>query len=282
MEKRMSETAHWEIYVIEFARSKDQPWVDLVNGMYDEGTMDLPFSFILAKHGGRNVLIDTGFMKAESGGNFSDKFGIPWWISPVRMLAELGLAPGDITDIIFSHAHFDHMGSIGEFPNARLYLQKQELLSWHEAMALPPQFGFLTAIIDPDSLRAAFDASVEHRLTLVDGDRDNLLPGVHVRLGQGHTMGQQFVIIETSRGRLVISGDCVYSSRNLTGHKHDGVYQPLNNAVGSVWDQLKTIDRINAEIGGDLNRLIILHDSERWKGLPIVKEIDGFRIVKAA
>jgi glyoxylase-like metal-dependent hydrolase (beta-lactamase superfamily II) len=278
----MAQTEHWEIYVIEFARSKNQPWVDLVNGMYDDGPTDLPFSFILARRGDRNVLVDTGFMKDETGPNFSDKFGIPWWISPVRMLAELGLAPDDITDIIVSHAHFDHMGSIDQFPKARLYLQKQELLSWHEAMALPPQYGFLTAIIDPDNLRAAFDASVEHRLTLVDGDRDDLLPGIHVRLGQGHTMGQQFVIVETSRGRIVLSGDCVYSSRQLTGHKHDGVYQPLNNAVGSVWDQLKTIDRINTEIGGNLDQLIILHDSERWKGLPVVKEVEGFRIVKAA
>ncbi|AEH90403.1 N-acyl homoserine lactonase family protein [Mesorhizobium opportunistum] len=278
----MAQAEHWQIYVIEFARSKNQPWVDLVNGMYDDGPTDLPFSFILAQRGDRNVLVDTGFMKDETGPNFSDKFGIPWWISPVRMLAELGLAPDDITDIIVSHAHFDHMGSIDQFPKARLYMQKQELLSWHEAMALPPQYGFLTAIIDPDDLRAAFDASVEHRLTLVDGDRDDLLPGIHVRLGQGHTMGQQFVIVETSRGRIVLSGDCVYSSRQLTGHKHDGVYQPLNNAVGSVWDQLKTIDRINTEIGGNLERLIILHDSERWKGLPVVKEVEGFRIVKAA
>jgi glyoxylase-like metal-dependent hydrolase (beta-lactamase superfamily II) len=278
----MADATHWEVFVIEFARSKNQPWVDLVNGMYEDGPVDLPFSFILARHGDRNVLVDTGFMKNETGPNFSDKFGIPWWISPVRMLAELGLSPDDITDIVVSHAHFDHMGSIDQFPKARLYLQKQELLSWHEAMALPPQYGFLTAIIDPDNLRAAFDASVEHRLTLVDGDRDNLLPGLHVRLGQGHTMGQQYVIVETSRGRLVVSGDCVYSSRQLTGHKHDGVYQPLNNAVGSVWDQLKTIDRINSDIGGDLGRLIILHDSERWKGLPVLKEVDGFRIVKAA
>ncbi|QPC95543.1 N-acyl homoserine lactonase family protein [Mesorhizobium sp. INR15] len=278
----MAQTENWEIYVIEFARSKNQPWVDLVNGMYDDGPTDLPFSFILARRGNRNVLVDTGFMKDETGPNFSDKFGIPWWISPVRMLGELGLAPDDITDIIISHAHFDHMGSIDQFPKARLYLQKQELLSWHEAMALPPQYGFLTAIIDPDDLRAAFDASVEHRLTLVDGDRDDLLPGIHVRLGQGHTMGQQFVIVETSRGRIVLSGDCVYSSRQLTGHNHDGVYQPLNNAVGSVWDQLKTIDRINTEIAGNLDQLIILHDSERWKGLPVLKEVEGFRIVKAA
>ena len=61
-----------------------------------------------------------------------------------------------ITDIIISHAHFDHMGSIAEFPErADLSCRSSELLSWHEAMALPPQFGFLTAIIDPDNLRTA-------------------------------------------------------------------------------------------------------------------------------
>ena len=275
-------TARWDIHVIEYARSKNQPWVDLISGMYEDGGVDLPFSFILAQSGGRNVLIDTGFMQDEHSSGFSRKFSIPDWISPVRMLNAIDIAPEAITDIILTHAHFDHMGSVAQFPNAQIYIQKSELLSWHEAMALPRQFGYLTAIIDPDNLRTAFDASVEHRLTLIDGDRDNVFPGLHVRLGSGHTIGQQFVILETSRGRLVVSGDCVYSSRQLTGHKHDGVYAPLNNAVGSVWEQLKTIDKINSEIGGDLGRLIILHDVERWAGLPVVKEIDGFRIVRVA
>lgn len=275
-----SENKPWEVYVIEFARSRQQPWVDLVAGMYDDGKVDLPFSFVLLRRGDRNVLVDTGFIQ-ESTDAFSLKFGIPYWISPVRMLAELGIGPGAITDIFVTHAHFDHMGSIAEFPNANLHIQKSELLSWYEAIALPPRFGYLTAIIDPDTLRAALDASVEHRVSLIDGDKDDVLPGIHVRLGSGHTIGQQFVIVQSARGRLVISGDCVYSSRQLTGHKHDGVYAPLNNAVGSVWEQLKTIDRINTEIGGDLGQLIILHDIERWKGLPIIAELEGFRIVRA-
>jgi hypothetical protein len=96
------------------------------------------------------------------------------------------------------------------------------------------------------------------------------------------TLGQQFVIITTGKGKLVISGDCVYARRNISGHKNDGVYAPLANGIGSVWEQLKTIDRINKEIGGDLNSLIILHDSDRWKGLPIVRELEGFRIFQAS
>jgi glyoxylase-like metal-dependent hydrolase (beta-lactamase superfamily II) len=271
---------HWDIYVLEYARSKAQPWVDLISGMYEDGVVDLPFSFVLARRGDRNVLIDTGFMQDDH--SFSQKFGIPYWISPLRMLGELDLEPSAITDIFVTHAHFDHMGSIGEFPNAQIYIQKSELLSWYEAIALPKRFAHLTAIIDPDNLRSALDASIEHRVTLVDGDKDNVLPGIHARLGSGHTIGQQFIVIETEGGRRTISGDCVYSRRQLTGHNHDGVYVPLNNAVGSVWEQLKTIDKMNDELGGDLAKLVILHDSERWQGHPIVKEVEGFRIVRIA
>lgn len=274
--------AIWDIFVMEYARSKDQPWVDLISGMYDDGRVDLPFSFVLARRGDRNVLVDTGFMQDEHSSGFARKFGIPTWISPVRLLGELGIAAEAITDIFVTHAHFDHMGSIAEFPNAHIHIQKSELLSWYEAIALPKRYSHLTAIIDPDNLRTALEASIEHRVTLIYGDKDNVLPGIHVRLGSGHTVGQQFVLLDTAVGRRVISGDCVYSRRQFTGHNHDGVYVPLNNATGSVWDQIKTIDKMNDELGGDLTKLIILHDVERWKGLPVVKEVEGFRIVKAA
>ena len=277
----MAGSAIWDVFVMEFARSKNQPWVDLISGMYRDGVMDLPFSFILARRGDRNVLIDTGFMQ-DAGSSFSRKFGIPAWISPVRMLEEAGLEPGAITDIFITHAHFDHMGSIAEFPNAHIHIQKSEMLSWYEAIALPKRFSHLTMIIDPDNLRTALDASIEHRMTLIDGDKDNVLEGIHVRLGSGHTIGQQFVLIDTAAGRRVISGDCVYSRHQLTGRNNDGIYIPLNNAVGSVWEQLKTIDKMNDELGGDLSKLIVMHDIERWKGFPIVKEVEGFRMVKVA
>jgi glyoxylase-like metal-dependent hydrolase (beta-lactamase superfamily II) len=278
----MTQPAVWQVHVMEYARSKNQPWVDLVSGMYHEGVMDLPFSFILAQRGDRNVLVDTGFMQDDHSPGFSRKFAIPTWISPLRMLSEMNIAADAISDIVITHAHFDHMGSIAEFPKAHIYIQKSELMSWYEAIALPPRFGHLTLIIDPDNLRAALDASIAHRVTLIDGDKDNVLPGIHVRLGSGHTIGQQFVVIETAAGRRIISGDCVYSRRQFTGHKNDGVYVPLNNATGSVWEQLKTIDKMNDELEGDMSRLVVLHDIERWKGLPVVKEVQGFRIVKVA
>lgn len=270
----------WDVHVIEYARSKDQLVAGIIHGAHDGTVVDLPFSFVLARSGERVVLVDSGFIREGSGAAFADKFGIPFWISPLRMLGEVGVGARDVTDIIVSHAHFDHMGGIGAFPRAQIHLQKREYLSTMELLALPRQFGALTEIINPDDVRTAFDASIEHRLSLVDGDRDNFFPGLHLRFGPGHTPGQQFVVVETSRGAVVIAGDCVYSKRNICGHDGSGVYAPLANAVGSTWDQLVAMDRIREAIDGDLTRLVILHDSDRWAHLTPVAEVDGFGIFR--
>lgn len=272
----------WDVFVVEYARSKDQPVASLIQGAYAEGVMDTPFAFVCAQRRGRSILVDCGFMREGNGVAVAEKFGIPRWISPVQMLGEMGVAAGDVTDIVLSHAHFDHMGSIEQFPKARLHIQKREFLSWIELLALPRQFGFLTNVLDPDDIHSALDAAREHRLMLLDGDTDDVLPGVHARTGEGHTIGQQFVVLETAKGRVVVSGDCVYGSRNLTGTNNDGVYIPLGSGIGSVWDQLKSLDRINKEIAGDLDRLVILHDFDRWARFERVRDVDGFGIFRAA
>lgn len=37
---------------------------------------------------------------------------------------------------------------------------------------------------------------------------------------------------------------------------------------------------MNDELGGDLSKLVVLHDVERWKDHPVVKEVEGFKIVR--
>ena len=89
------------------------------------------------------------------------------------------------------------------------------------------------------------------------------------------------MLIETARGRIAISGDCVYSRMQLTGRNNDGVYMPLNNATGSVWEQLKTIDKLNDSIAGDLTSWSFC-TNRAVEGLPVVKDVDGFRIVEVS
>src|ERR1700741_2817838 len=129
-----SDNADWSVHVIEHARSKDQPVASLIQGADADGVMNVPFSFILARRGDNIALVDCGFMREAGGEKMAIKIDVPYWISPLRLLAELDVPPEQVTDIVLSHAHFDHMGSISKFPNARLHLQKREMLSWIEAM----------------------------------------------------------------------------------------------------------------------------------------------------
>lgn len=276
-------TKQYELYVIEYARSKDQPVASLLLGVYDRGTVDLPFSFVLARNSERTVLIDTGFMREGNGEVMAKKFGIPDWISPLDQLASLGVRPEDVTDIVLTHAHYDHMGSIEQFPNAHLYIQKSELLRWIEAMALPARFGFLTAALDSDDIHTALEAADENRLTLLEGDQNDVLPGIDVVLGaDSHTFGSQYVVVDTAeRGRVVVAGDCAYSYANLTGLDNSGVYIPLGFGVGSHYESLMVLDKMMAEVDGDLSRIVVLHDFERWERFNSVSEDNGFRIARA-
>ena len=73
----MTSAPQWEVYVLEYARAKDQPVASLINGTHDQVLMDTPFSFVFARSGGRNVLIDSGFMREGIGAEMSERFGVP-------------------------------------------------------------------------------------------------------------------------------------------------------------------------------------------------------------
>jgi glyoxylase-like metal-dependent hydrolase (beta-lactamase superfamily II) len=81
--------------------------------------MEVPFSFVVAKSGDQAVLLDCGFMNHGGGAEMAKKFDVPWWISPHCLLKEIGVTPERVSDIVLSHAHFDHIGSIGELLIAR-------------------------------------------------------------------------------------------------------------------------------------------------------------------
>ncbi len=277
----MSNTsAVYEVFIIEYARSKNQPIASLLLGVYDRGNVDLPFSFVLARNAKRTVLIDTGFMREGNGDAMAEKFGIAAWVSPLRLLAELGVTPESVTDIVLTHAHYDHMGAIEQFANAHLYIQKRELLQWIEAMAMPARFNFLTAALDPDDIHEVLNATVEHRVTLLEGDVRDVLPGIHVVLGaDSHTFGSQYVIVTTNeRGEVIVAGDCAYSYANLTGIDGSGTYIPLGFGIGSHYESLKVIDRMMHDVDDDLNRIIVLHDFERWSRFTEVTTVEGFKI----
>ena len=161
----MAEAATWDVYVMEYARSKNQPWVDLISGMYHEGVMDLPFSFIFAQRDEDRVLIDTGFMQDDHRSTFSRKFGIPTWISPLRMPAEIGVHADAINAILLTHAHFDHMVPDRGIPQCA-YLHPEE-----RASLIVRSFRAAEAFQSPDRDRRSRQYAHGSTLRLLIGSR---------------------------------------------------------------------------------------------------------------
>ena len=103
--------------------------------------MSLRVMLIQTAH--KNILVDTGIGDYH-GEKFDDRFGVKGKKNPLleNLLNNFGLRPDDITDLIVTHLHFDHVGGLGSgehedhtiiFPKATLHVHKK-----HFAYALKP------------------------------------------------------------------------------------------------------------------------------------------------
>lgn len=93
------------------------------NYIFKGGNKDkcLPISFTiyLIQTENKNILVDVG---CDDGAGF--KMSI--FKKPIDILAEYGLSANDITDVILTHSHHDHIESIGYYKNAVIHIQKEE------------------------------------------------------------------------------------------------------------------------------------------------------------
>jgi hypothetical protein len=78
-----------------------------------------------------------------------------------------------------------------------------------------------------------------------------------------------FIVVETYRELDVFQN---FERLDLHPLSFDASWKPrLANGIGSVWEQSRPSYRTNKEIRDDMDRLGTSHDSDRWKGLPVVR-----------
>lgn len=96
--------------------------------------IQLSLRVMLIQTPSRNILVDTGIGDYH-GEKFDDRFGVLGPKNPLIQTLEknFNLKPSDITDLIVTHLHFDHIGGLGHdadqhinvFPNAQLHIHRQ-------------------------------------------------------------------------------------------------------------------------------------------------------------
>ena len=160
----------------------------------------------LITDGQRSVVVDTGFDEAEG-----TRRGRQFLRSPDRGLAELGVQARDVEHVVLTHFHYDHIGGTALFPRARFYVQEDEMRFYAGPGATVPVVRESIHVPDVvNLLRMNYDG----RVKFTNGDEE-ILPGVWVHKASGHTPGMQFVSLETSRGRAVLTSDASHYYANM-------------------------------------------------------------------
>ena len=201
----------YEVYALEYATIPGFAVSSLVEGADRGRKLDIAMLVWLVRGNGHNILVDSGF--------YHEKFFPQWhpagFVKPSDTVKRVGLTPQDITDVIITHLHWDHADGMDLFPNARIWVQKDELEYYAgEAWQSRRTHGG----IDPDDVLTAVKLNTEGHVGLVNGDAQEILPGVTCYTGGKHTYASQFVGVNTKAGTVVLASDNLYLYENLEKH----------------------------------------------------------------
>ena len=211
----------------------------------------------------RTILVDTGFERKEAArrGRVVDR-------EPVEALKLIGVDHEALEDVIVTHLHFDHAGTLGDYPNARFHLQEAEMVfatgpcMCHEALKMP-----FTA----DHVCQMVQHVYAGRVAYHDGDAQ-IAPGITVHKTGGHSRGLQCVRVNTRRGPVVLASDSSHFYENFEKGK-------LFPIVVDAEDTLRGYQRLKALAGGSNAHVVPGHDPRVLQRYPALNaETEGIAV----
>ncbi|HEY2595897.1 MAG TPA: MBL fold metallo-hydrolase [Chloroflexota bacterium] len=164
--------------------------------------------FLLRGGGDRVVLIDVGI--GPRSGPMRDGAGHFEGGEMLKNLAAQHVRPEDVTDVVFTHLHWDHIG-----------------WAWNEGAIVFPNATYRCDIRDLEHFRdneRVRDtlAAIEHRMQTWDGSGP-ILPGVDAMSAPGHTPGSTIVVMSSGTARGLLLGDVVHCPVELLDDEWSGV-----------------------------------------------------------
>ena len=204
----MSDTGIWDLFAIRYGRHAGRVRADNFIMPPDRHDAPMPIDYFVwaIVDGERVIVVDTGFDRAEAA-----RRGREVQRLPREGLAMLGIDSRAVEDVIVTHLHYDHAGTIDDFPAARFHLQDLEMAyATGRHMAHKP-FGYAYSA---DHVKRLIDKLFEGRLAFHDGD-SQVAPGVTTHRIGGHTMGMQCVRVRTRRGWVVLASDASHLYENM-------------------------------------------------------------------
>ncbi|MDY6880605.1 MAG: MBL fold metallo-hydrolase [Desulfatiglans sp.] len=258
------ERPDYEIYALKYASADYFPgyvlhWMGRPPFVPNQPPLFAHFYYWLIKGHGMNILFDSGVTAATAKAhrllNYEDHSTV---------LGKLGLKTGDIDAVVTSHAHWDHVNGIGQFPNARHYIQ-EACYRWTVEKA--PKYPMLRKIGYPanQDIDLVVKCHMKGNLVLVPGKKDSkgeeILPGIDAIRVDGHYVGLQSLNVKTAKGPVVLASDASYAYSN---YEEDW---PVGIIHGEMTDALDGMQRFRKILGRN-GTFVPGHDTEVLKKFP--------------
>ncbi|ASU34694.1 N-acyl homoserine lactonase family protein [Mucilaginibacter xinganensis] len=262
-----AQKAAYKVYAIKFAASA-YPFTaaDWAKGGPKTDSVKINFMIWLIKGNGRNILVDAGFLSDI--GDAKD-FKVIDYVRPDSAISKLGLKATDITDIIFSHPHWDHIDGAGLFPNAHIWIQKED---FNYFVSTAWQKGESNGGFNKRDVRMMIDLNLAGKVTLVDGDNKEIIPGIKVFTGSRHTYNSEYVLVQTGMNKVILASDNIwiyYSLEHLVPASDGGTLDPAG--------YVKAMQRMKTMVT-DVKFIIPGHDAKVFSKFPAVA--DGVAEIK--
>ena len=234
--ERAEKAPFYSAWIVESSRFLNVPHRAFQPDVGDPPFVDLPVNVRIIKGlDGHITLYDSGWKQLAYIFNWNTSC---CWYGLRAQLQAIGLDPDAVTTIVLGHGHWDHAGQLSEFPNAVLYIQKEELKQIDFFLNYPVDFnaGHIRAVntIDPltglqvgpppqacarspvcgyppQTVQEILGKTLGGKAKIIDG-RHEVAPGLIIHPAfRGHTYGSQLLQVNTARGQLVFGSD-TYSS----------------------------------------------------------------------
>jgi glyoxylase-like metal-dependent hydrolase (beta-lactamase superfamily II) len=143
---------------------------------------------------------------------------------PAEALARVGVDPTAVDRLVISHMHYDHIGNLALFSNARISVARDELSFWTtDPVARRPQFSSHT---DPGGVNRLRQAADRGYVDLI-GERAEIAPGLTAIQVGGHAPGQLVFEVAGEHGTLVLANDAVHYEAELQSDRPFGIFSDL-------------------------------------------------------
>lgn len=203
----MSTIEPFNLFAIRYAHhAKRSASENFIGGDPHEDASPLDYFVWVAQRSDRVFVVDTGFGEAAAHQRQRQLLRLPR--DGVRAL---DIDPALVEDVIITHLHYDHAGTLDHFPRARFHIQDKEMAfatgrcMCHAAM----RQAFIV-----DDITTLIGHLFAGRVAFHDGDEE-LCDGLSLHYIGGHTMGIQCVRVLTQRGWVVLASDTSHLYANM-------------------------------------------------------------------